>query len=88
MTHLKMFAAAAALAGGLGLASAASAAPLAPIGAGSIAGAAQVTNVAMGCGPGFVPGPRGICRPMGRHFRPGPHCFVRPTPVGPRRICR
>jgi hypothetical protein len=88
MMHLKMITVAAALAGSIGLASAAGAAPLAPMGAETIAGAVQVTDVAMGCGPGFVPGPRGVCRPMGRHFRPGPRCFVRRTPVGPRRICR
>ncbi len=88
MSHLKMLAAAAALVGGFGLASAASAAPLAPIGAGTIAGDAHVTNAAMGCGPGFARGPLGRCRPIARGFRPGPHCFVRRTPVGPRRICR
>lgn len=88
MTHLKMLAATAALVGGLGFASTASAAPLAPIRAGTLAGAAQITNVAMGCGPGFARGPLGRCRPIARGFRPGPRCFVRPTPVGPRRICR
>ncbi|MGU3467282.1 GCG_CRPN prefix-to-repeats domain-containing protein [Methylobacterium sp. C33D] len=88
MTHLKMLAATAALVGGLGLASAASAAPLAPIGAGTLAGTAHVTTVAMGCGPGFARGPLGRCRPIARGFRPGPPCFVRRTPVGPRRICR
>jgi hypothetical protein len=87
MTHLKTLAAVAALASGLGLASAASAAPLAPVAAATIAGAAQVTDVAMGCGPGFARGPYGRCRPIARRFV-GPHCFVRPTPVGPRRICR
>jgi hypothetical protein len=88
MTHLKMLAAAAALASGLGSVSAASAAPLAPVAAATIAGAAQITDVAMGCGPGFARGPYGRCRPIARGFRPGPRCFVRPTPVGPRRICR
>ena len=77
MTHLKMLAATAALVGGLGFASAASAAPLAPTGAGTLAGAASLAR-----------GPLGRCRPIARGFRPGPHCFVRRTPVGPRRICR
>ncbi|KAA0112462.1 hypothetical protein CIW48_30490 [Methylobacterium sp. P1-11] len=88
MTHLKMLAATAALAAGLGLASAANAAPLAPTGAGTIAGAAQITDVAMRCGPGFALGHFGRCRPIARGFRLGPRCFTRPTPVGPRRICR
>ncbi|MGH1570466.1 hypothetical protein ACRAWG_07045 [Methylobacterium sp. P31] len=78
-----MRAAAAALAGGPGLASAASAAPLAPV----IAGPAHVTDAASGCGPGFASGRFTRCRPVGRRFF-GPRCFVRPTPVGPRRICR
>ena len=33
-----------------------------------------IVNVAMGCGPGFVRGPYGRCRPMGR----GPVVVVRP----------
>ena len=88
MMHLKMLAAAAAVVGGLGLASA-SAAPLAPVTADTIAGGAALSTVAYGCGPGWAPGPFGRCRPIYR--RPGfygPRCFFRPTPFGPRRVCR
>ena len=55
--------------------------------------AAQVIPVADRCGPGFHRDFRGFCRPNG-FARPygygfgGPRCFVRPTPFGPRRICR
>ncbi|MCJ2054789.1 GCG_CRPN prefix-to-repeats domain-containing protein [Methylobacterium sp. J-070] len=89
MMHLKMLAAAAAIASGLGLASAASAAPLAQVAADAIGGTAHVTDVAFGCGPGFAPGPYGRCRPIyGKPRFYGAHCFIRPTPYGPRRICR
>jgi hypothetical protein len=78
MMHVKMFAATAAVIGGLGLVSA-SAAPL----------AASVSTVAFGCGPGWAPGPYGRCRPIYRRPRfYGPRCFFRPTPWGPRRVCR
>ena len=88
MMHVKMIAAAAAVVGGLGLASA-GAAPLAPAGADTITGNAVVSTVAFGCGPGWAPGPYGRCRPMYRRPRfYGPRCFFRPTPWGPRRICR
>ncbi|SFM50192.1 GCG_CRPN prefix-to-repeats domain-containing protein [Methylobacterium pseudosasicola] len=88
MTSMKMLAAAAAVAGGLGLASA-GAAPLAPPAVDTITGAAPITDVAFGCGPGFAPGPYGRCRPIYRRPRfYGPRCFFRPTPFGPRRVCR
>lgn len=88
MMHVKMIAAAAAVVGGLGLASA-GAAPLAPAGADTITGPAAVSTVAFGCGPGWAPGPYGRCRPMYRRPRfYGPRCFFRPTPWGPRRVCR
>jgi hypothetical protein len=35
-----------------------------------------IINVAMGCGPGFIRGPYGGCRPMG--YRRGPVVVVRP----------
>jgi hypothetical protein len=35
-----------------------------------------IVNVAMGCGPGFIRGPYGGCRPMG--YRRGPVVVVRP----------
>jgi hypothetical protein len=95
-TNLKMLGAAALIAGGMGLASAANAAPAAPVS--GLAGSDLVEHVAQGCGPGFFRGPRGFCRPMRGGFR-GPgwgprrfygprRCFVRPTPWGPRRVCR
>ncbi|WP_457106762.1 GCG_CRPN prefix-to-repeats domain-containing protein [Methylobacterium sp. P5_C11] len=88
MMHVKMYAAAAAVVGGLGLASA-SAAPLAPAGADTITGPSAVSTVAFGCGPGWAPGPYGRCRPIYRRPRfYGPRCFFRPTPFGPRRVCR
>jgi hypothetical protein len=91
-TRFHLAAAAALVAGGLGMASAANAAP---IGAG-LAGAADdglITRVAQGCGPGFHRGPYGGCRPFrGGGFYGGPRferrCWVRPTPFGPRRVCR
>jgi hypothetical protein len=109
MMHVTRLAAAAALAGGSGLASAGAAplgaAPRAPVGAGLGAGLgagpvagsgagrvtapAAVETVAFGCGPGWAPGPYGRCRPIyGRPRVSGPRCFVRPTPYGPRRVCR
>ncbi len=80
-----------ALATGAALVAGASAASAMP--ATLLAGAGeapQVTLVAEGCGPGFHRGPYGGCRPFGGGFRPhfGRECFVRPTPYGPRRICR
>ena len=35
-----------------------------------------IVHVAMGCGPGFIRGPYGGCRPMG--YRRGPVVVVRP----------
>jgi hypothetical protein len=32
----------------------------------------------MGCGPGFIRGPYGGCRPMGMGYRRGPAVIVRP----------
>ena len=84
---------AAAVAVALGLTSTASAAPLAPVPAGTIRGDADATNVAYGCGPGFIPNRFGYCRPI---YRPygfygprrfyGPRFgFYRPRPFyGPR----
>jgi hypothetical protein len=65
--RMKVLAMAAAVAGSMGLASAASAAPIAVPSADAVAGGAQVTTVAYGCGPGFAPGRFGYCRPI---FRP------------------
>ena len=53
-----------------------------------------VIPVAGGCGPGYhrnfigacVPG--GFYRPYGYGYGYGPHCFIRETFYGPRRICR
>jgi hypothetical protein len=92
-TRLHLAAAAALIAGGLGMASGAQAAP---IGAG-LAGASGdglITHVAQGCGPGFHRGPYGGCRPnVGPRGFYAPRrferrCWVRPTPFGPRRVCR
>lgn len=79
MTRLKIFAIAAAMAGGLGLASAASAAPL-PASPG-LGDAAGIETVAFGCGPGFTRGRFGGCRPGFGRFGYGP----RPG-YGPRRF--
>ena len=37
-----------------------------------------IVDVAMGCGPGFIRGPYGGCRPMGMGYRRGPVVVVRP----------
>jgi hypothetical protein len=37
-----------------------------------------IVDVAMGCGPGFIRGPYGGCRPMGMGYRRGPVVMVRP----------
>ncbi|MDB5512840.1 MAG: hypothetical protein JWR08_2323 [Enterovirga sp.] len=97
--RLKMMGAAALIAGGLGIVGAAHAAPAGPASAAGLAGAGIVEHVAQGCGPGFARGPRGFCRPMRRggfgargFYGPprayGRRCVVRPTPFGPRRVCR
>ncbi|AWN36294.1 GCG_CRPN prefix-to-repeats domain-containing protein [Methylobacterium radiodurans] len=74
--------------GGLGAASTAQAAPL---GVGTpLAGQSPIETVAQGCGPGWARGPYGRCRPFAgppRGFY-GRRCFLRPTPYGPRRVCR
>ncbi|HUI22544.1 MAG TPA: hypothetical protein VLZ74_16070 [Methylocella sp.] len=45
-----------------------------------------ITQVAGGCGPGWHRGPWGGCR---RNWGPvGRRCWFRPTPWGPRRVCR
>jgi hypothetical protein len=45
-----------------------------------------VTLIAGGCGPGWHRGPYGGCR---RNWGPvGRRCWFRPTPYGPRRVCR
>jgi hypothetical protein len=48
--------------------------------------------VAQGCGPGYHRGPYGGCRPFRGGFYGAPRferrCWVRPTPFGPRRVCR
>ena len=93
MLNLKAIGAAALIVGGLGAFSSANAAPAAP--QAGLTADGLVTHVAQGCGPGFHRGPGGFCRPnFGPRpgFRPrpfyGPRCFVRPTPWGPRRVCR
>lgn len=85
MTHVKLLAVAAAIAGGLGFASAANASPLTPASTNTVLGE-NVTNVAFGCGPGFAPGRFGGCRPIVRPFY-GPRRFYGPRPYyGPRRF--
>lgn len=79
--------------GGLGAVSSAQAAPLAAGSATTLAGGAAVETVAFGCGPGWTRGPYGRCRPAyGYGYGPrrfyGRRCFFRPTPFGPRRVCR
>ncbi|MER2269333.1 GCG_CRPN prefix-to-repeats domain-containing protein [Methylobacterium oxalidis] len=82
--------------GGLGAVSTARAAPL---GVGTVDGLTGATplveQVAQGCGPGWGRGAYGRCRPFagpGRVYGPRPfygrRCFLRPTPFGPRRVCR
>ena len=92
MIHTKALAMAAVLSGGLGLATAATAAPLAPV---PLDGGATLQTVAFGCGPGFHPNPYGICRPnwgRPRFYGPG-WGYYRPRPYyrsygyyGPRRF--
>ncbi|NPU65929.1 MULTISPECIES: GCG_CRPN prefix-to-repeats domain-containing protein [Bradyrhizobium] len=59
----------------------------------------NVESVAGGCGPGWFRDRFGRCRPAPRVYAPGygygpgyvyaPRtCFIRPTPWGPRRVCR
>ncbi|WP_430910363.1 GCG_CRPN prefix-to-repeats domain-containing protein [Methylobacterium sp. sgz302541] len=75
--------------GGLGAVSTANAAPIGPGDAAGLAGGATVERVAMGCGPGFGRDAWGRCRPFARpRYYGGPRCFWRPSPFGPRRVCR
>lgn len=76
--------------GGLGAGSNAQAAPLGLGSASGLADQAPIETVAQGCGPGWARGPYGRCRPFAgppRGFY-GRRCFLRPTPYGPRRVCR
>ena len=86
MKRFKGLVAALAMAGGLGLASAAHAAPGAPLPADALAGA-SAERVAFGCGPGFTVNRFGRCvrifRPYG-FYRPRP--YFRPRVYGPRRF--
>ncbi|MEN3211580.1 hypothetical protein PUR23_16315 [Methylorubrum populi] len=76
----------------LSLLAPAAAAPISPAIAGMGRDEALVTRVADGCGPGFFRTPYGFCRPFRRFYGPprfyGRRCFFRPTPFGPRRVCR
>lgn len=75
--------------GGFGAVSSADAAPIGPGAAAGLAGGATVERVAMGCGPGFGRDAYGRCRPFaGPRGGYGRRCFFRPTPFGPRRVCR
>lgn len=70
----------------VGIAVDAQAMPAAPVTTDQTPG---VTLVAGGCGPGWHRGPYGGCRRnWGRGWGPGPRCWWRPSPWGPRRTCR
>lgn len=85
MTNFKLFGAAIVVAASIGAGNAAIAAPM----SGDLAAGGLITHVAAGCGPAFHRGPLGRCRPNLAPRRAfAPRCVVRPTPVGPRRICR
>jgi len=60
--------------------------------AGPTSGDPEITLAAGGCGPAFHRNPWGRCVPNAWGPRPyayGWHrCWVRPTPWGPRRVCR
>ena len=47
--------------------------------------APELILVSGGCGPAGHRNGFGHCVP---NFRPAPRCVVRPTPYGPRRVCR
>jgi hypothetical protein len=84
MKSLHALAAAAVVAGGLGLAGSAQAAPIG-LGAATAFDDSAATRVAGGCGPGFAPNPWGVCRPF-RRYGYGPR-FYGPRPVyGPPRF--
>ena len=78
----------------LGLAGLSEAAQAMPVSGDGGAGAAQITRVAQGCGPGMHRGPRGGCLPNygPRGYGPPRHggagCIMQRTPYGVRRICR
>ena len=78
MMHAKLLGMAAVVAAGLGLATAASAAPLSPPSLGPEAAGAPIERVAGGCGPGFHPNPWGVCRPNW-----GPRPYWRRPVYGP-----
>ena len=67
--------------------------PVSPI---SSAGtSSDIVQVRGGCGRGWHRGPYGGCRrnwARGRYVVPrryvGPRCWFKPTPWGPRRVCR
>lgn len=67
-----------------GLAFDAQAMPAAPVANDQAPG---LTLIAGGCGPGWHRGPYGGCR-RNMGWGPGPRCWFRPTPWGPRRVCR
>jgi len=88
MAKLSTFGLGAALVlGALGMAGSAQAAPLGA-GAAGLAGSAPIETVAMGCGPGFGRDAYGRCHPFAGPRFYGRRCFFRPTPWGPRRVCR
>ena len=91
MTCVKVLGLAAVIAGSLGLATAATAAPM-PLG--SVDGDVLIQQVAGGCGSGWHPSPWGECRPNRRPYWAGgyggPYGYHPPPPygyyVGPRRF--
>jgi hypothetical protein len=59
--------------------------------AASLSDASTVTLARDGCGPYGHRSNYGYCKPNGGPVyapRYVPRCFIRPTPYGPRRICR
>lgn len=74
--------------GGLGAVASANAAAIGPGSAAALAGGAGAERAAMGCGPGLTRGPYGRCRPFAGPGFYGRRCVSRPTPFGPRRVCR
>ncbi|UMY16583.1 hypothetical protein MMB17_18105 [Methylobacterium organophilum] len=77
MRHAKVLAMAAAIAGGLGLATAAQAAPFSPAPLGA---SAPIEKVDWACGPGFHLNPWGHCRP---NWGYGPRPYWRRSWYGP-----
>ena len=72
MVRAKVLGMVAALAGGLGLVTAARAAPVGPSDLGRAGGIGLIERVADGCGPGFHANPWGRCRPNGGYGYGGP----------------